>query len=401
MVDRLCLLFTLCLAFLTTPVFSQTLPDNELQVDLNTYFDSFNVQVIYPSISLTKRVSESSSINLRYLVDLVTAASIRSNIHSKKSGRSDEEDDDRVGSPKLDAVTAASSREREGYRPDDVRHELGFGMSQVVGGGLLSVNGLYSKEFDYRSATVAGTYSYSFAKKNTNVVLGFVRSWDANYPKIFNWTRHKNDQSYSATLTQILSKRLIAQAIFSYDYSHGFLSNPYEVVVISQGSQSQKFQPVHPETRTRKASTVRFNYKSGPASAVHLSLRYYWDDWQVRSLTTSLGWDKHLNDITTIGLGFRNYVQSRAFFFKESYLQPEEFMTVDSKLDRGYSNEVQFKLTLNGGDHFEQVPFLMNERVQFNLALNIYHRHTATPNWFSHSKDLFAFIMSLGIRYRF
>ena len=397
-VDKMMKLFAVATVFLWfTTGFTQDLPDNELQVDLNTYFDSFNVQVIYPSIALTKRVSESSSINMRYLVDLVTAASIRSNANSKSKTSGSGGDD---GGEGVDGVTSASSH-GQGYRPDDVRNELGFGVNQAFGGGVISINGLYSKEYDYRSSTIAGTYSRSFATKNTTVQVGFVRSWDANSPKIFNWTKHKNQYTYSANVTQILSKRLISQAIFSYDLSRGLLSDPYEVVKFGQGLQLQQSAPIEPDKRIRKAVGLRVNYKLDQRSALHLGLRYYWDDWSVRSVTSSLEWDKHLNEITTIGFGLRNYIQSKAFFFKGTYLAPEEFMTVDSKLDKGFSNSFEFKLTLNGGDHYENVPLLMNKNVQFNMRINFYHRHTSTPNWFSNSKNLFSLIMSFGIRYRF
>ncbi|MFQ5641108.1 MAG: hypothetical protein ACE5IR_24285, partial [bacterium] len=75
-------------------------------------------------------------------------------------------------------------------------------------------------------------------------------------------------------------------------------------------------------------------------------------------------------------------------------------MTVDSKLDEGYSNEYQLKLSLNGG-HLSALPFLVHENVQYNIKFNFYHRHTVTPNWHNRSKDLFAYIMSLGVRYHF
>ncbi len=399
MVENAARLLAACLLLVALPLHAQDVPDNELQVNLNTYFDSFNVQVIYPSISYTKKVSPSSSINARYLVDLVTAASIRSQLHSDGTKTSKKQEGDDAGSS-VDGVTAASARGGQGYRPDDVRHQLGFGVSQAIAGGLLSVNGLYSKEYDYRSETIAGTFARSFLQKNTTLQLGYVRSWDKNSPKIFDWSKKKNESSYSVNVTQVLHKRLISQTIFSYDISSGLLSDPYEIVFV--GSRNPKnFEPVHPDRRVRKAVGLRFNYKLNEKSALQAGMRYYWDDWDVRSVTGSITWAKHVSDFSTISFGLRNYLQSRAFFFKPKYLAPEQFMTVDSKLDKGYSNEFEFKLTLQGGDQYENVPFLMNENVQFNMLINVYHRHTSTPNWFSNNRELFSLIMSFGIRYRF
>lgn len=394
--------------FLTISAHAQTVPGNGLQANLNTYFDSFNVQVIYPSLSVTRKISESTSINARYLVDLVTAASIRSSVVSDnaivRSASGEEDDDGRGQSNRVDGITAASSGGRYegiGYNPDDVRHQLGFGVTQAFGGGAVALNGIYSKESDYRSGTVAGTYSRSLFMNNTSVQLGMVRSWDANSPKVFNWTKNKNNISYSANVTQIWTKRLISQAIYSYIRETGLLSNPYEVVTIKQGNETLRLEPAEPDLRIRQAFGTKVNFKLKNDSALHLGLRYYWDNWDVRSLTTSLGWDKHLNDVSTVHFGLRNYLQSRAFFFKEVYSEPETYIAVDSKLDRGFSNELEFQLTLQGHDRFDMPQFLRNDNIQFNLYFGLYHRHTATANWFSGKNDLISVITSIGVRYKF
>lgn len=363
--------------------FSQELPDNELQVNLNSYFDSFNVKIVYPTISFTKRLTDSSSVNVRYLVDVISAASMKSHFD-------------------VDGVTSATEKEDGGGddTPDEVRHEFGVGISELIRGGTLSVNALYSKEHDYTSLTFAGSYSYPFAKKNTILQLGVVRSWDRVHPQIRNWSKDKDVYTFSLNLTQVLSKRLISQAIFSYNLSKGFLSDPYQVVQIAQEDQVINYEPTHPDKRIRKAIGLRMNYKIARNSALHIGLRYYWDTWEISSFTTSISFQQHLTEVTTIGIGFRNYFQSRAFFFKDKYEVPESLMTVDSKLDEGFTNEYQLKISINGG-HFKNIPLLSNENVQLNMHLNFYHRHTATPNWHSRLKDLFAYICSFGVRYRF
>ena len=40
---------------------AQDLPADEVQVNVSGYFDSFNVSVVYPNLSFTRRVSESTS----------------------------------------------------------------------------------------------------------------------------------------------------------------------------------------------------------------------------------------------------------------------------------------------------------------------------------------------------
>ncbi len=101
-----------------------------------------------------------------------------------------------------------------------------------------------------------------------------------------------------------------------------------------------------------------------------------------------------------LGLGLRNYIQDRAFFFKPQYLRPEEYMTVDTKLNENYSNNYQIKLSINGG-YFKNIPFFRDEHLQANFILIFYHRHSATPDWHSRLKNLYAYILSFSVRYHF
>ena len=73
----------------------------------------------------------------RYLIDVVSAASIRG-----ETPQSEGDDDDRSRQV-VDVVTSASGRggeEPEG--PDDLRHEFGFGVTQLMAGSTITVNGI-------------------------------------------------------------------------------------------------------------------------------------------------------------------------------------------------------------------------------------------------------------------
>ena len=158
---------------------------------------------------------------------------------------------------------------------------------------------------------------------------------------------------------------------------------------------------MHPTRRIRQAASARLNYRLGDKSALQVSYRYYWDTWEVGSHTLFGMYQRHLSPAVTIGLGLRSYVQSRAFFFKPAYPEPEPFITVDNKLDAGTSNEAQFKLTLNGGKGRHVLPFLADDRMQYVLGLNVYRRQTDTPDWYNGKTTLWAGYFNVGIRYRF
>ena len=389
----------------------QDLPVNELQVNFSGYFDSFNVNVLYPNISLTTRVSESTSINARYLVDMITAASIRGS--SNKSGVSENDErgfDDKISptsrttaTKKVDAVTAASSSGGRFEQPsfDDVRNEFNLGVTHLFAGNRISVNGIYSRESDYSSKTIAGTISRNFALKNTMIELGYVHSWDLVFPVTKGWTRTKNVVTYSANFSQLLGKNALIQFLSSYMEYSGYLADAYQQISIGPPDNPTPYDPVHPDKRIRRALGSEFKFRVSQSSSVQIGYRYYWDSWEIRSHTISTNYMTYLSPHVIFDLGLRHYLQSRAYFFKPEYTQPEDLMTADIKLEEGYSNEVQLGLTLSGGRDQDYLPFLTDENVQYNLALNIYQRHTLTGYWFNGEKNLIATDFNIGIRYRF
>ena len=398
------ILFLLFFLNLNTLDYAQLLPSNETQVNFSGYFDNFSVSVLYPSIAITKRISSSTSITGRYLVDMITAASI-------KNGKSKSTSSNTALS-KVDAITAASGRTSTGgggrnqavdILPhfDEVRHEFNLGFAQLLGSGILTADGIYSTESDYTSSTLIGNFTHYFAENNTSVQLGIVRSWDKVFPKTKDWKKNKNVTTINANFSQIISTRLILQLLSSYTNNNGLLSDNYQLVPITINGIDSLFDPVHPDVRIRRAAALSLKYRLTDKSSVQLGYRYYWDSWDVRASTYSANYQRYLSKHLILGLGWRSNFQTQAFFFKPKYLVPEQYMTVDIKLDGGYSNELQLELILRGGDRQNFLPFLKDDRVQYIFDLNFYLRHTNSPYWFSHSNNLFATDINIGIRYRY
>jgi hypothetical protein len=383
-----------------TAASAQDLPADELQVNLSGYFDSFNVNVIYPNISLTRHVSETTSLTGRYLVDMITAASIRSG--SGNGGESEDEHEGfenefdkrqkTTGTNQVDAVTAASAvgGSQEGISFDDVRHEFNLGMTHLLAGNRFSLNGIYSTERDYTSAL-----------KNTTLEIGFVRSWDHVFPVTKDWTRKKNVITYSLNFSQVLSKNALIQILTSYTENNGYLADAYNQIKIGPSDSPVLYDPIHPDNRIRRAAGAELKYRLNATSSLQTGYRYYWDSWDVISHTISASYMTYLSPHVIFDVGLRHYLQSRAFFFKPEYLKPEFLMTVDVKLDKGYSNELQLELILNGGRGLDYLPYLMDEHVQYNFSLNLYQRYTETGYWFNGNKNLIAANFNIGIRYRF
>ncbi len=375
---------------------AEELPENEIQVMFNGYFDNFRVNILYPTVSITKRITGSASLTGRYLVDCITAASMRSRfqIDGVTSATSNNNPD---------AVTSASQR-GTGYPEstfDEVRHELNGGLYYLIGEGSLSLNLLYSTEHDYRSWTLAAQMSYPFAMKNTTVQLGVVRSWDQVFPDTRNWTKRKNVITASAGLTQVLAQTWIVQMNVSVTRMFGYLSDPYQPVPIFQDNTFIYHETVLPDTRLRKAVGIRSNWMWFKNSSLQVGYRYYWDDWNIRSHTANVLVQQYVaNKTILLGLELRYYTQQHADFFRNEYLNDDGFLTVDSKLNDLQSNEIEMSMSIKG-TYFDPGTLFYSEKTEYHLALGVYQRHTPIPDWFSGYKTLYAYTISLGLRYHF
>ena len=391
---RFYLLFILSFVFQSMVIIAQELPRDEIQVDFNSYFDNFGVSIVYPEVSISKSVGESTSVNGRVLVDVITTASMKSHLDSVFSFVNT-----KMG---VDAYTSASKRTHGGSdnEPDELRGEFGVGIVQLIGETTVSLTNLYSIEHDYSSETFAGNISIPFAKKNSTVQLGIVGSWDEIYPQTRNWREKKSVISTTLSFSQIFSTDFIAQMELFYSNLSGFLSDPYQVITVVNFDSSylQKFENIYPDKRNRLAGGIRTINKLGESSSLQLGYRYYSDDWGIKSHTVSALYQQQLlEEKLLFGAGIRTYFQNKADFFKPSYIRKEEYMSVDPKLNGMVSNELELNFSLNGS----LLPIIENEKLELNGRFNFYIRNTDSPDWHSRYDVLYAYLMSVGFRFLF
>ena len=365
---------------------AQDLPAEAIQVDFSGYFDSFDVNIVYPSVSLTKHLGDRTAITARYLVDVISAASMRSRFP-------------------VDAVTSATSSVEGGAdsTPDELRQEGGFGITRVLGPAVIGMDALYSVEHDYVSRTLAARASLPLARKNTILQAGLVTSWDEVYPQHRTWRRDKRVFTLTSGLTQVLGKRLIARIDASYTTNSGYLADPYQVVNIFSPLGVQTLETAHPDTRERWAAgiEVRRMMQSGIVFDGHF--RWYQDDWGVTSQTWALGGSQRLSSAVTLSGNARYYRQSAADFFAARYETAASLRTVDTKLDRMQSLELTSKVTLEGAALLN-TPFVggfFSDKVAMTLTLGMYARHSETPNWHSRRRTLYAYLVGMGYRDNF
>lgn len=387
---------------------SETLPEDDVQINLNTYFDNFGVTIIYPEISAKKSIGTSTVINGRYLADAISSASMRSRFDSVYS-KTNLTNNIKNTKGELDAYSSASKRIYGGKEttPDELRHEFGIGILQYIGDISISLNNLYSTEHDYTSETIAASLNIPMAQKNSNLTLGLTKSWDKIFPETRSWTETKNALTLNIGFSQILSKDDIAQLDFSYNKSDGFLSDAYQIVKVLDTTDNinelHLLEPYSPNLRERFALGIREIHRLSESSSLQIDYRYYKDSWEVNSHTIGATyntiWD---DDKQQISMGLRYYTQNAAYFFSPDFYltnnfinSTSQYISVDSKLNKLNSNELQLKYSVNGS----KVGFINNKNVDLNFRLNFYARTTETPDWHSGKNTLYAYIISIGFKY--
>ena len=363
---------------------SPAAPTDELRLELNRYADNFGLEVLYPALSVQKQLSPTTELSARYVVDAITSASMKSRLE-------------------VDGITSATRLSHGGSTGafDEVRQEVGLGLSRSGRAQTLSGTMLHSREHDYRSLTLTTQYRKRLALGNSEASLSLLRSWDDVSPVTRRWIKRKNTTKASLGWTQVLSRRSIVQAVYTHTVATGFLSSPYQVVTIIDGDnlQTHYLETLHPSRRDRNALRVAFKQKLSRAGVLEAGYRRYWDSWAVEAHDVELGYTHRLGDVP-LGLSLRRYTQSRAEFFRSRYDGTERYRSVDLRLDSGHSTQVEIHGSLPG-PVMRRLGLTTGEHLQVDGSVVYYRRVTSTRDWHRRSDTLVSMVTHLGVRYRF
>jgi hypothetical protein len=176
----------------------------------------------------------------------------------------------------------------------DQRFAGSLGWSQPFGqSSHFSVGGAISTEMDFNSASLSATVSRDFFAKNTTLSAGVSGEYDQLKPQggtpvggsdydqlLKGGNETKNVVGLQVGLTQVLTRRWIAQLNYNYDRSSGYLTDPYKIVSVvdaTGGVTGYRFEN-RPGNRTRQS--LWFGNRVAIANAtLDLSYRHGLDDW--------------------------------------------------------------------------------------------------------------------------
>jgi hypothetical protein len=207
------------------------------------------------------------------------------------------------------------------------------------------------------------------ASNNTTLSLAALGSQDivgrAGDP---GFRRPQESWGGRVALTQVLSKKSLAQLSWDTVRLAGYLASPYRYVALggdglcaragtdpaagavvanaaaSGGAPALYCLPeAHPHERIRNAVTGKIRFALGAHASLGVNYRFYFDDWGILSHTIWPDLAFVLGEHATLRLMYRYYVQGEADFYQARYLNAEaapRYLSRDRKLSPLYNSRV-------------------------------------------------------------
>jgi hypothetical protein len=234
---------------------------------------------------------------------------------------------------------------------------------------VFSVGGHLSFERDYSSFGVNGGISRDVNRRNTTIGISGSYSHDTVSPRGGAPTpltsmpaptsgtggegdgegegggsgpgQGKDIEGVIASLSQVLGRRTLLQANYSFEHSSGYLTDPYKLLSVVQdetsatpGEPADYLYENRPDARSKQALYGELRQYIAGATA-DVSYRYFWDDWGITSHAVDVFTRVPVSHGHAIEPHVRWYRQSAADFYHTYLVQGEQtpqFASADSRL---------------------------------------------------------------------
>jgi hypothetical protein len=288
----------LALCVIAAPALGGVLPEDRADVMWHNY-DGGDITVEGPSVLVQKKVGDSFSFSAGYYEDMISSASI---------------------DVKLSASPYHETRKQENV-----------GVEYLHGKTTYSMGYIHSKEPDYIANTTFYSISQDMFGDLTTVTLGYRRAWDqifrdikqpngeiVNDPTFHERADHRG---YTLSVSQILTRNLIANVNYELLTDQGYLANPYRKIRYLSPGQGEGFtlaDQVYPNTRTSSSASIQMKYYLPWRAAVAGSYRFFRDTWGVVGNTVEFDYTQPWRHWVFDGM-IRWYTQTNADFYSDLY----------------------------------------------------------------------------------
>lgn len=285
-------------------------------------------------------------IDLRLVVDVLTGAT-PNGAHS---------------SSVVQTFTTPSGNSSYTVQPGEIPLDDSFKDTRVAAGAdwTLPVNRLSrvklglnaSTEFDYLSLGVSGSYIRDLNNKNTTLTASLAFNNDTYTPeggipialspmRRANTGTNREGSSDTRTftdflvgLTQVINRHTLIEANYSYGVSDGYLSDPFKIVTVVDpvtglpdntalaaidGDNLPYIYENRPDSRQRNNLFFRVAHHL-TQDVIHLSYRYFWDDWGITSNTLDFKYRYEMGR-SYLQPHVRYYMQDAADFYRHNLVQ--------------------------------------------------------------------------------
>ena len=180
-----------------------------------------------------------------------------------------------------DHVSGASRKDNRVFTTLSASHPFG---NQTWG---FSVG--FSGEYDYRSLNGGLNWSVDLNGKNTTLGAGVRHFADTidlyGIDGIKRGTDDRTTTDFSLSLTQVLSQKTVGVLEFSLSEQSGFLSSPFQEVILDTGEHVAERLP---DSRSRMALRLSVNHAFSPRLIQRAYIRAYDDDFGIQAQTLEL-----------------------------------------------------------------------------------------------------------------
>lgn len=338
------------------------------------------VSVVEPVININKEIHEDEFVNVKLVLDTLTGASPNGasptnqvQTFTRPSGNGSYQA--KAGETPLDDsfqdTRAAVSVSWDKPLARLIRRTLGLAVSQEFDYTSISVNGLLSRDIFNRNTTLQGGLSVAsdLVRPTGDIPTAFasMAGPDRVQPRE-NASDTKTTIDLLLGVTQVLGHDTIGQLNYTFSDSTGYLTDPYKVLSLVDGSSGETQDIVfenRPGDRVKHSLYGEIKHFLG-RDLISASYRYYSDDWGIDSHTVDLNYRWKFLSNAYLQPRVRWYQQSAADFYRHSLIAgdplPEnasadprlgEFTATTAGVKLGYTLSNGAELTVRG-EYYQQ-----------------------------------------------
>jgi len=294
----------------------------QLDSSVLLYGERDRADVVEPTVRVTRTRANGQSFSVGLVYDVITGASPTGALPSGQVQTTTS------ASGTLTTVPAGAipttSFEDKRYALDG---EVRLPVTSLLASTIASH---YSSEKDYSSLGASAKLSYDLDQRRITVTAGAAFDRDDVFPvggtpigltdgtgPSDSGSQPKHIASGLLGIARVVSRRWLLSLTGTRAREDGYLTEPYKVVSTvdaTSGETVGQLTEKRPDERTRN-SLLAGSVTAIGADVLHVSYRYYWDDWSLDSHTADLMYRHDLSEHSWIQPHLRWYAQNPASFY--------------------------------------------------------------------------------------